>query len=171
MLRRLIYRLIAREERRLGGSLDYLRHIASTSLPAFVKFGLFTPLAAHRRAAPLALYHAARLVAVQEEDCGTCVQMEVNFARQAGVPREVIRAVLDGRVGALPEDVADAYHFARAVAGRTGGEAEPRERLRARHGDATVVELALGIAASRVYPVTKRALGYAVACERVTLNV
>jgi hypothetical protein len=40
-----------------------------------------------------------------------------------------------------------------------------RERIRARHGDEGLVELALAIAAARVIPTTKRALGYATSCS------
>ena len=57
-------RRAAAAERDLGAPLDYLRHIADTSLAAFTKFGLFTPLAQHRKHLPpeLALGSAAARV-------------------------------------------------------------------------------------------------------------
>jgi hypothetical protein len=45
-----------------------------------------------------------------------------------------------------------------------------REQPRNRYGDAGLVELALAISSSQVYPITKRALGYATHCAKVTLN-
>ena len=116
MLRRLVLRSLDAQERKLGGvSVEYLRHVARTSLPAFLKFALFTPLASHRKKLPPDVYHLARLVAVQHEDCGTCVQIEVNLARQDGVAPELLRAALKGRFEELPPHLADACRFARAV--------------------------------------------------------
>ncbi|HZG52936.1 MAG TPA: hypothetical protein VEZ40_12440 [Pyrinomonadaceae bacterium] len=172
MLRQLILRRLAAEERKLGGvSLDYLRHVARTSLPAFFKFALFTPLAAHRRALPADAYHVARLVATQHEDCGTCVQIEVNLARRAGVVPEVLRAAVLGRPDELPAPLADAYRFAAAVVEAGGAEGEWRERVRAHYGEEALVEMALGVAAARVFPTTKRALGYATSCALVRVDV
>lgn len=171
MLRRLVLRRLDAEERKLGGvSIEYLRHVARTSLPAFLKFALFTPLAAHRRKLPADAYHLARVVAVQHEDCGTCVQIEVNLARGDGVAPELLRAALENRLDALPADLADACRFARTVA-EQGEDVELRERLRARYGDEGLIELALGIAAARVFPTTKRALGYATSCSLVEVEI
>ena len=170
MLRRLINRRLDAAERALGGvSVEYLRHVARTSLPAFFKFGLFMPLAAHRRKLPSAAYHVARLVATRHEDCGTCVQIEVNLARKSGVPVETLRAALADRVAELPPDLADVYRFARAIA---AAEDEPdlRARLRTHYGEEAFVELALAIAAARVFPTTKRALGYATSCALVEVQ-
>ncbi len=170
MIRRLIEWRLAREEARLGSSLEYLRHIARESLPAFLKFGAFTPLASHRRVLPPEPYHVARLVATFAEDCGTCVQIEVGLAREAGVARGLIRAVLDGAVESLPVDLRDVYRFTRAVVERTGAEAESRERLTERYGAEGLVELALAISTCRVFPTTKRALGYSISCDRVQID-
>jgi alkylhydroperoxidase family enzyme len=171
MIQRLIQAQLAREERRLGSSLDYLRHIARVSLPAFLKFGAFTPLARHRRVLPAEPYHVARLVSTQLEDCGTCVQIEVNLARQSGVAPELIQAVLNQAPELLPSSLEDVYRFAEAVVTHTGDEGETRERLRHQLGEEGLVELALAIAACRVFPTTKRALGYAISCERVEIRV
>jgi alkylhydroperoxidase family enzyme len=158
-------------ERQLGVSLDYLRHILNTSLAAFVKFALFTPLASHRRKLPVEPYQVARLVATQHEDCGTCVQIVVNAARQEGVSADIVRAVLAGRAEALAPELSDVYHFTRAVLAASGEEGDMRERLRARYGDEGLVELALGISSARVFPTTKRALGYATSCALVEVKV
>lgn len=170
MLSRTINRRLAAEEAKLGGSLDWLRHIARVSLPAFVKFVAFTPLSKHRKALPPGPYHVARLVAVRAEDCGSCVKIELHLAKQAGVPAEVLRAAYHGRPDELPEELADVYRFAEAVVGR-GDDPGLRERIKVRYGEAGVVELAIAIATCRVFPTTKRALGYAVSCERVGVEV
>ncbi|MGH9900733.1 MAG: hypothetical protein ACRD68_02730, partial [Pyrinomonadaceae bacterium] len=131
----------------------------------------FTPLASHRRRLPAAAYRVARIVATRDEDCGTCVQIEVNLARKDGVPVEIIRAVLKGCPDDLPPELGDVYRFATAVVEASGEEEELRQRVRGRYGEEGLVELALGIAAARVFPVTKRALGYAKSCALVDVRV
>jgi alkylhydroperoxidase family enzyme len=171
MIRKLILKRLDKEERSLGESLDYVRHLVRTSLPAFFKFALFTPLSQHRRKLPPAPYRVARIVATRDEDCGTCVQIEVNLARKDGVPADVIRAVLNNRPEDLPAELADVYRFAKSVVEASGEEEELRERVRERYGEEALVELALGIAAARVFPVTKRALGYATSCALVKVKI
>ena len=171
MLSKLILRRLDAEERALGASLDYIRYIVRTSLSAFFKFALFTPLAKYRRKLPAAPYHVARIVATRDEDCGTCVQIEVNLARQDGVSAETLRAVLADSPEKLTAELAEVYHFARAVVAASGDEEELRPRIRARYGDEGLVELALGIAAARMFPITKRALGYATSCALVEIHV
>ena len=171
MIRKLILKQLDKEERSLGESLEYVRHILGTSLAAFFKFALFTPLSRHRRKLPPAPYRVARIVATQDEDCGTCVQIEVNLAREDGVPADVIRAVLNNRPEELTTELADVHRFAKAVVEASGGEGELRQRLRERYGEEGLVEMALGIAAARVFPVTKRALGYATSCALVRVKV
>ena len=171
MIRRLMLRSVDRQERKLGESLEYFRHMIRASIPAALKFGLFMPMAEHRKQLPAMPYWVARLVAAQTEDCGSCVQIEVNLALQNGVSADTVRAVLEGRPGDLPDGGGDAYAFATAVVAGSGAEGPHRERLRERYGEPGLVELAMGIAAARVFPTTKRALGYAVSCSAVDLRI
>jgi alkylhydroperoxidase family enzyme len=171
MIRYLVLKQLDKEERSLGESLDYVRHILRSSLSAFFKFALFTPLAQHRRKLPPAPYRVARIVATQDEDCGTCVQIEVNLARKEGVPGDVIRAVLNNRPEDLAPELAEVYRFTKAVVEASGEEGELRQRIRERYGEEGLVELALGMAAARVFPVTKRALGFATSCSLVEIKV
>ena len=54
-------------------------------------------------------------MAARHEDCGTCVQIEVNMAKRDRVPPQVIRAAADARPEDLPSDLADVYQLALAV--------------------------------------------------------
>lgn len=168
-MRRFAHRAVDAAERDLGVPLHYLHTIADTSLAAFVKFGLFTPLAQHRQHLPPAPYHLARIAATQHEDCGTCVQIEVTNALRAGVDEAMVRSVVEGHDEALPADLADVVRYARIVVAATE-EPGLREAVHGRYGDEGLVELALGIAAARVFPTTKRALGFAQACSVVPIT-
>lgn len=171
MLRRLLSSRIDAMERQLGAPMDYVRFMLRTSLRTFFKFARFGSIAAYRHACPKEAMHVARLVAVRHEDCGTCVQIELNLARHDHVTAEVVRAALDDRPDDLPAELADVYHFATAVVEQRGSEGEYRERIRRRYGDEALIELSLGIAFGQVFPVVKRALGYATSCSVTRLQV
>src|SRR5438093_858876 len=83
-----------------------------SSLRAFFKFAKFLAVDEYRRVLPPGPCYVARIVAVRDEDCGTCVQIAVNQAKKAGVPAEQLRAVLDGNPDGLPEELRDVYRFA-----------------------------------------------------------
>jgi alkylhydroperoxidase family enzyme len=171
MFRRIILARIASAEKNFGVPLDYCRFIVRVSLRAFFKFAKFLAVDEYRRVLPPGPCYVARIVATRHEDCGTCVQIAVNQARKAGVPAELLRAVLDGNLDALPEELRDAYHFAEAVLTVNGHEDTLRERIRLRYGDEGLIEMALAIATCRVFPTIKRALGYAVSCSAVAVRV
>ena len=170
MIRAIIGNRISAAERTLGVPADYLRHILRVSLRSFFKFAKIMPLANYRRTLPAAPYHVARIVATRDEDCGTCVQIEVNLAKQDGLSPAVLRGARFAP-DELPTELADVYHFAEEVVRKTGLEGPYRQLIRARYGEEGLVELALAMAACRVFPVTKRALGYARSCAAVNVNV
>jgi alkylhydroperoxidase family enzyme len=171
MIRAMISRKIDSMERQLGASMEYVRYMLRVSLRAFLKFAKATSVAGYRRAAPADVLDVARLVCMMHEDCGSCVQIEVNMAKKNGVPANVLRAVLDQRPEDLPDELADVYHFAHEVVEHGGGDGPYRERIRQRCGDEALVEVALAMATCRIFPITKRALGYASSCAKVTLEV
>ncbi|WP_457651567.1 carboxymuconolactone decarboxylase family protein [Rhodocaloribacter sp.] len=171
MLRTLIHRRLDAEAEHLGGSMDYLRHIADTSLSAFFTFMRFMPLARRRRVLPEAAHAVAHLTAARAADCGDCVQIGVTMARRAGVSPEAIRAVLEGRSADLPAPLDDVAAFARAVLHREADPEPLRERLRARFGDEGLIELGFALASGGVFPVLKRTLGYDTACRLIDLDL
>ena len=171
MLRRFILARIAAAEKELGVPLEYCRFIVRVSLRASFKFAKFLAVDEYRRVLPPGPCYVARIVAVRHEDCGTCVQIAVNQARKAGVPAELLRAVLDGKLDDLPQELREAYRFAEAVVTKSGEEDAWRERIRLRYGDEGLIEMALAIASCRVFPITKRALGYAVSCSAVEVQL
>jgi alkylhydroperoxidase family enzyme len=171
MLRALLRRRLDAAERKLGASVDYLRYALEHDLAAVVKFGLFQPATQHRKRVPADVYHAARIAATLRLDCGECVQIEVDAARRAGVPSEVVRAILDGGHQSLRADVVAAVAFAGAVAGGAEPEEEARQRLHERFGDAGMVELSLAVVTAQVYPTMKRGLGFAKSCAVTQVRV
>ncbi|RMF58298.1 MAG: hypothetical protein D6746_09920 [Bacteroidetes bacterium] len=171
MLRRLLHRRLDAEADRLGASMDYLKHIANTSLPAFFAFLGFLPMARYRRVLPPEVYAVAHLVSAHAADCGDCVQIAVNQARQAGIAPEHVRSILENRPETLPVALTEPLAFARAIIHRDEDPGLHRERLRSRYGDLGLIELGYALAAGSVYPVIRRTLGYDTACRLIDLDL
>ena len=110
-------------------------------------------------------------MATREEDCGTCLQIEINLAKRDKVKPATIRAAVSNKPDELPEQLADVYRFAKAVVRRSGDEDIYRERIRELYGEEGLVELAMAIAVCRVFPTTKRALGFAKSCSAVHVHL
>jgi alkylhydroperoxidase family enzyme len=171
MLRWLINRKLNSEEKKLGESVDYIRHIVEVSPAAFLRFASILPFANSRKVLPKDAWFVAQIVALQHEDCGTCLQIGVNLARQGGVDPALIRAALDGDRDAMPPEMADVIRFTQSVVSADGDDESLRETLRQRYGERGLIELSYAIASSRIPPTVKRALGYAKSCRLVPAQV
>lgn len=165
-----VERTITRQERGFGQSMNYLRDVAGSSIGAFFKYAMFIPMSRHRKAATPETSAVAWVAAMQQEDCGPCLQIAVDLALAAKVDRAVIRAALAGGE-ALPEPLGEVYRYARAVASGSAEANALSDALREKLGRDVLVDLALGIASARVFPTLKRALGHARSCSLVRVEV
>ena len=163
--------VVRQTERQMGTRLDELRSVAEASTAALAKLGLFRPLSLHRSRAARVPWHLARIAAVREQDCGTCVQIAVNAARADNVPSATLRAALADDTAALTADERLAFDYGRAVAARAPEVDALVEAVRARWDETVLTELALAVATVQVFPVLKRGLGQATACSLVPIDV
>ena len=167
MLTRLIESRISAEERWLGEKLDYLKYMLRTSRPAFFKYMGVLPMANHRRALSVEAYHIAAILASMAEGCGNCVQIEINMARAAAVDEATLRAAVAQCPEDLDDTLQDVYEFTSAVLS-DGAQQEPlRRRIVEHFGDRGLVELSMKIAASRLFPMMTRTLGFSSHCPEI----
>lgn len=171
MIKELIAWRIEAAARKLGGSMDYITKILRVSFPAFRRFRHIFVISDYRGGLPPEAYHAARIVAARDEDCGTCVQIEMNMAIKAGVSRDLLQAINRSDPATLPAPVRNVYRFVEAVVQANGKDAELRPAIIQHYGESGLVEIALAIGASRFLPICKRTLGYATHCAAVTIEV
>lgn len=167
----IIERKIDAAGRRLGDPLEYMKAILRASKPAFFRFAKIFAIAEYRGKLPADAYHVARIVAALDEDCGTCVQIEVNVAIEARVDREIIRHVLDQKPDLLPENLQQLYKFVRGVVASSQDEVLHRPQIAKLYGEDGIAELALAIGASRFLPIVKRTMGHATSCSKVVISV
>lgn len=169
MIKWLMRRAIDKFGREWNYDTTYMREILDVSpraawlMTRIEKFGQF------RRDIPLAPWAAAGITAVKHEDCGPCTQLAVGMAERAGVPPDVLRAIVSEDVAAMPEDVALAWRFTRATLARDPAADAHRREIQRRWGAGALVSLAYAMAAARVYPTVKYAMGHGQTCVRVVV--
>ncbi len=171
MLRWFLRNRLDAEEKKLGESMDYLRHVVDVSPAAMLRFASITPFANSRKVLPKDAWFVAQLVGAQAEDCGPCLQICVNLARQAGVDPALLQAVLDGDIDQMSPEMVDVYKFTKAMVTPSGDDDALRETMRTRYGERGLIELSYVIAASSIPPTVKRVLGYARSCSLVKVEV
>lgn len=156
--------------RRYDYDVSYMQAMYDASPAALAGFMKGTALSSHRIAAPLEASEAARLVGVLHEDCGPCVQIVVDMAREKGMGDGQIEAVIAGDLAAMHEDTALGYRFARAIVERHPEVDRLREDVRARWGDKGVLDVTLNVQISRLYPMIKVGMGYAKNCTMIAVG-
>lgn len=148
--------------------VSYIQFMLEASPAAFRKFSAIAAPSTFRGAAPVDAYFAAKIIAARSEDCGPCTQICVFMARRARMSDAQIEAVLTDAAPAMNTATLLGYRFALAVL--RGDCEEEREALQTAFGDEALVALSMGIALARVYPITKRGLGFAKSCQKIRLN-
>jgi hypothetical protein len=168
MLKSLFRAVIARFEKRYDYDASYMHQLLDADPAALQAFSAVQKLGGYRRGAPAAAIAAAGIVGTMAEDCGPCTQIGVKIAAEGGVPAKVLKGILTGDEAAMGPDAALARRFALASMARDLEAADPlREEVLRRWGQKGLAALALSIAAARVYPTVKYALGHGKACSKV----
>jgi hypothetical protein len=154
-------------QRQFGYDATYMRDVLAVSPRAFRAFGGILKMSQHREGAPVEAVYAAKVTTAAAEDCGPCAQLAVTMAEREGVAPATLRGVVAGEVEALPPAAALGVRFARAVLARAPDLDERRAEVERTWGRPAVITLTLAIAATRVYPLVKYALGHGQACQRL----
>ena len=81
-----------------------------------------------------------------------------------------MRAVLTGNASAMNSSVSLAYHYADTLLNSRTDIADAREAVRATWGDKGLIDLAMNVQGARLYPMMKHALGFALECQRVSIQ-
>jgi hypothetical protein len=167
MLKWLIRNRLAAFQRKFDYNLDYARAILDADTAAFFRFARLDGMTRYCRDIPFDVYYAVKLTTTVMEDCGPCTQLVVAMAIHDGVEPRTIATILEGTEAMMSEPVRLGVLFARATAARDIAADELREQIVKRWGPRALVSLAFAIAAARLYPPIKYALGHGKTCQRV----
>jgi len=170
VFKKFVQMMLDRVEKQLGAPVDESRYMAEHSLRALYAFSKVRDFADFRRVLPADVYYVAKIAAYRQEDCGSCLQIAVNQAREHQVQRGVIQAAVDRRLDALSPELRLVFRFAEAQANRDD-DPEARQQIIRRYGDQGLIEIGLAITSARMFPTLKRALGFSISCSRVKVAV
>lgn len=157
-------------EARYGYDASYMKEMRECAPEALAVFNGFTPMAGHRKHAPLKVYFTAKITAYRHADCGSCYQLAIRFAQEAGVSDELLETLVFDR-GELSESLESVRLFTRAVLENSPERDQLQLDIEWEYGKAALIELALVIAAAQVFPVVKRAMGRFKSCSLVSISV
>ncbi|HTQ13935.1 MAG TPA: hypothetical protein VMH86_08660 [Rhizomicrobium sp.] len=168
MLKPIFHWYLRRMERRYGYDATYLHELADISETAFRRYLRAQTAARWQGPAPRDAWHAAAIAGALVEDCGPCLQIASDLALEAGVPGATIRALLSG----TPTDAGAqlGFDYGRALLTSSENLDELRKEVERRWGRPALVAISLMAMYSRNFPVLKRALGHARACQRVRIG-
>lgn len=170
MLKWLIRRRLAAFARTFNYDAAYMYDILDADVRAALAFNKFQSMARYRGGAPADAFAAAGIVSTMHEDCGPCTQLGVTMAERDGVPAAVLRAIVSGDERAMSDTARLGYRFAKAALAHDPAADDIRDEIEKRWGKRAAVGLAFMIAAGRVYPTVKYALGHGKACQRIFVN-
>jgi hypothetical protein len=167
-MRKLIARFLLRNfGKRYGYDTGYMEMMLQESPIAFFKFARVRGAVAHREVVPIEARYAVAITGLLVENCGACTQLLINMALEAGMAKGQIEALLRRDIGAMNPSVALSFQFADAVLRYSGDDESYRAAIRDRWGPKGVIDLAMAMQMNRIYPMMKRALGYANECRHL----
>lgn len=171
MLRKILYYFISKSEREMGTKFDYMRDIVAASPSQFIKFSKIFGIVDQRRALPIDLYHIVRIIGAMSEDCGTCVQLEVDLAKKAGLSKEVLKDIVYNTQEYLTDEQTKIREFAHGLSVSKMDDPEARDYIDNKFGSKALVDLAFALNAARFLPSVKRAMGHAISCQKVEFDI
>ncbi len=169
MLKRYFHRTLRRMERHYGYDATYLHEMTDTSEAAMFRFMVMQSVGGTWRGeAPRDPWCAAAIAGALVEDCGPCVQITSDMAGEAGMPAEVITALLSGTP--TDPDAQLGFDFGRALLLASDNLDALREKIESKWGKKALLAISLRAMTGRNFPVLKRAMGHAKTCQRVRVG-
>ncbi|MDO6427329.1 hypothetical protein Q4489_09910 [Thalassotalea sp. 1_MG-2023] len=170
MLRYLCNKMLLSMKKRYDYDVQYMQEILHEDFSAYSKFMLFQAMASHQGSIPAEPLYAARIRAIIWDDCGSCAQLVVNMAIEAGINPDIIKAIINYDLSHLPTETALVIQFTEKVLTHNLEADDIREQIIALWGKKGAIAIAYAISSSRVYPTLKYALGYGKTCSKLQVN-
>ena len=164
--------LLADFSKRYDYDVGYIENMAEISPGAFYRYLLCTPLSSYRKTVPAKPYLLAKIVATRHFDCGPCLKLAINMAKESGLDDRKIDAALSDIPELLSADEYLATQYARAVVEQDAALlVELEGQIISRWGEAALTDFAIAIAFAAFYPILRRGLGHAHSCEPILKEV
>lgn len=149
----------------------YMKEMLKTNPEAYATFEAFLPMASFKKKTPIEVIFVVKLASMKNEDCGACLQLNVDMAVEAGVNKDIIKAVVFNQGEGLSGQLKDVYDFTVAVAKNETVDSLLYDKINKKYSKDIMTEIALAIASSKVFPAIKRVLNDFHTCSMIELKV
>lgn len=150
---------------------SYMKEMLTENSKAFETFEAFLPMSTFVDKSPKDVIFVARLTSMKNEDCGACLQLNVDMATEAGVDKEIIQEVIFNEGKNLSSELKMIYDFTLCVGNKETVDAQLYEKMNKTYAKEVIVEIGLAIAATKVFPTLKRVLNDIQSCASIQINV
>ena len=158
-------------EAHYGYDTHYMKEMLDVAPAAYETFEAFLPMANFSNKTPKEVLFVAKITSMKNEDCAACLQLNVDMAIEAGVDKSLIKEIIFNEGKHLPSDLKDVYDFSLAVAQNTKIDDNLYDRILTSYSKAIIMELALAIASTKVFPAIKRTLNEAQSCSLIEIKL
>lgn len=164
MLKNILKLILTKNEKRIGVTFDYAHKIIESDSGLFLRYGKIFSFLDPRKHLPTDAYHTARICGALSADCGTCVEAEVNLAKNSGLDSELIILVVSRDFKQLSPELRAVAELSEAVT-QSLDAVEARAVVLKHYGANGLIELAYAMNGAALLPGIKRAMGYATSCD------
>jgi len=151
--------------------VDYIKRMIKQAPNAYEKFESFLPMASYYEKAPDEVIFLVKLAVMKNEDCGACLQLNVNMAIEAGVDEQIVKEIVFNKGRNLPEELKELYEFILNVAKNESIDDKLYSKISNKYGHEIMIEIALASASAKVFPTIKRVLGDIESCSVIQIKV
>ncbi len=169
MLKKIVKWSISNFEKKTRYNATYMKVMAESSLSLARQFSKFIKLNGYKKHTPDDIMQIAKITALKTEDCGTCLQLNIDYALKSGMARKHIINTIQSPEK-LPASLKLIYDFSYKTSTNAPDLENYRSQVEKEYGIDILIELAMAIATSRVYPAIKRAMGYSTSCSVMQFN-
>lgn len=154
-----------------GYDVNYMKEMLTENPKAFETFESFLPMASFVDKTPNDVISVAKLTSIKNEDCGACLQLYVDMAVEAGVDKKIVQDVVFNEGKNLPRKLKTVYDFTLCVSNKQSIEDNLYNKMNELYSKSIMVEIALAIAATKIFPTVKRVLNEFQTCSSIQLKV
>lgn len=149
----------------------YMKEMLSENPKAFETFEGFLPMASFKDKTPNEVLYVVKLTSMKNEDCGACLQLNVDMAVEAGVPKDIIKEVVFNEGKDLSLELKEVYDFTLAVANNETIDDVLSAKINEMYSKDIMTEIALAIASTKIFPTIKRVLNDFHSCSVIQIKV
>ena len=159
--------MIRNFELRYNYDASYMREINQVSASATIRLLSFSGITNYR-GKEQAVWGGAALAATLHGDCGPCAQLMVDRLLELKLAPEQIQACFAGDFEGAGS-LGLGYQFAQAVLTNSTAIEALAEKIKTNYGQESLIAAAYAASTYATYPLLKRALGHAEACQMLKL--